>query len=115
AREVDAEGLLHDDARSLDKLRFGQRADRRERRSRGNAEVVETFRLATKRLLCRVDRRPKGGRASGERDVGELAGEVVPFGFADRPGGKLVDRAPRERAKAFDVQVIERYADDPTI
>src|SRR4029077_16958196 len=41
ARQIGAERLFHDDAGSIDEIRFAEGPDRRERRIRRHAQVVE--------------------------------------------------------------------------
>ena len=74
AREVGAEGLLHDDAAIADELGLGQQLHRRQRRVRRHAEIVHAAACpaasassARSTAAFRTPRRPRAARSRGSR------------------------------------------------
>ena len=69
AGEIGAEGLLHDDAASLDKTGLGQQPHRRQGGAGRHAQIVHATALAAQRLLRRLDRRLERAGAGRQRHV----------------------------------------------
>ena len=113
-REIDAERLLHHDARPVDQAGLAERADHRQRGARRHAQVVEATALDADRLLGSLDRRPQRRGTGGQRHVVERCGEGLPGGIGDRARLELVEGLTGERPEAVDVERVERHADDPT-
>ena len=95
AREVGAEGLLHDDPGPLGEPGVGEHLHHRGRGRGRHAEVVEVARVAAQLRGGDARRAAEPLGALPGLDVGEAAGEVVPvvLGDASRPNSFHAARA----------------------
>ena len=112
AFEVGAERLLHDDARVLDEFGFAQQTHRRERRVGRHAQIVNPAAITAERLFSGVHGVLESRGARAQRHVVEAVGEGVPISFVDFARRERVDGFARDHPKRFDVEFVERDADD---
>ncbi len=115
ALEVGPERLLHDDARALGEARLLQHLDRRQRRGRRHAEIVDELELSAERFLGPLD---GGGQRPGallDRDVIERRVERRPVARGGRVIVMHLDRLAGERPEIVGRNVVERHANDPAL
>ena len=112
AREVGAERLLHDDARSFDQAGLTEQPDRRQRRVWRHAQVVQPAARLPESALGFLDGRLERGGSRGERHVGQVLCEGVPDRLLHLARCELRDRLVHFLTEARRIEIIQRHADD---
>ena len=111
--EIGAERLFHDDARSFGEIGLGEHLDRRQRGVRRHAHVVDALSLLAERFLRLVDRGFEGFGPGRDGHVIERFREGGPCLLVRLAVVSVERRLAGDRAEAFDVDRVERHADDP--